>query len=104
MTNNYIDARYADAGVELLIWNGLAQVEKRRPNPVTQVREARNRFPMRGWRMARHLRVPPPAGSAGMQEFFWNRFLMERGALTFVVLHSFRKENDDGYRRSSEPK
>lgn len=49
VSNTYhIDARYADAGVENRIWNGLAAMERKRPNPVMQVREAQNRFPMRG--------------------------------------------------------
>lgn len=37
-----------DARVERRIWNGLAQVEKKRPNPVQQLCGCQSRFPVRG--------------------------------------------------------
>lgn len=43
----HIDARGSDAGVADRIMRGMAQLEKGRPNPVSQMQAYRKRFPTR---------------------------------------------------------
>jgi hypothetical protein len=45
VTNNYIDARYSDAGVEQRILAALAEVERRRPSAIQQTQENAKRSP-----------------------------------------------------------